>query len=66
VEEVEVQEDLQHQKLDYLEDQVEEAVEMEEQQVLEILRQLVHLKEIMEEQVILHSHLQEEGVEQEE
>ena len=39
VEVVEVQEEVQQQKLDYLEDLEVEDLEMEEQQVLEILRQ---------------------------
>jgi hypothetical protein len=66
VEEVVVQEDLQPQQLDYLEDLEVEELEMEDQEDQEILRQLVHHKEIMEQMLILHLHLQRVEVELEE
>jgi hypothetical protein len=67
VEVVEVQEELLQQlKLDYLEDLEVEDLEMVEQEDLEILRQLVHHKEIMEQMLILYTHLRQEEVELEE
>jgi hypothetical protein len=64
--EVEVQEEIHPRKLDYLEDLEVEDLEMEDLEDLEILRQLVHHKEIMEQMLILHSRLEQEVVEPEE